>query len=78
MIRRRARSRASVQPEGAGRLSGAQVALRLSGKLYRYGYACVSFGKPVSLRHYVTERGIDFRMLDETTASPRSSGSARC
>ena len=41
------------------------VALRLRGKLYRYGYACVSFGKPVSLRQYVTERGIDFRMLDE-------------
>ena len=42
------------------------VALRFRGKLYRYGYACVSFGKPVSLRQYVTERGIDFRMLDET------------
>jgi glycerol-3-phosphate O-acyltransferase len=40
--------------------------LRLRGKLYRYGYACVSFGKPVSLRRYVTERGIDFRTLDET------------
>jgi glycerol-3-phosphate O-acyltransferase len=42
------------------------VALRLRGKLYRYGYACVSFGRPISLRQYVTERGIDFRMLDET------------
>jgi glycerol-3-phosphate O-acyltransferase len=42
------------------------VALRLRGKLYRYGYACVSFGRPVSLRQYVTERGIDFRMLDES------------
>ncbi len=41
------------------------VALRLRGKLYRYGYACVSFGTPVSLRQYVAERGIDFRMLDE-------------
>jgi len=41
------------------------VALRFRGKLFRYGYACVSFGKPVSLRQYVTERGIDFRMLDE-------------
>ena len=41
------------------------VALRLRGKLYRYGYACVSFGKPISLRQYVTARGIDFRMLDE-------------
>ena len=26
----------------------------------------MSFGRPVSLRQYVTERGIDFRMLDET------------
>jgi hypothetical protein len=26
----------------------------------------VSFGKPMSLRQYVTERGIDFRTLDET------------
>jgi len=41
------------------------IALRLRGKLYRYGYACVSFGKPISLRQYVTARGIDFRMLDE-------------
>jgi glycerol-3-phosphate O-acyltransferase len=41
------------------------IALRFRGRLYRYGYACVSFGRPVSLRHYVGERGIDFRMLDE-------------
>src|SRR5947199_6506748 len=41
------------------------IALRFRGKLYRYGYACVSFGKPVSLRQYVTERDIDFRTLDE-------------
>jgi len=41
------------------------VSLRFHGKLYRYGYACVSFGKPVSLRQYVNERGIDFRTLDE-------------
>jgi len=39
--------------------------LRVRGKLYRYGYACVSFGRPLSLRHYLVERGIDFRMLDE-------------
>lgn len=39
--------------------------LRLRGKLYRYGYACVSFGEPLSLRKYLTERGLDFRTLDE-------------
>ncbi len=41
------------------------VGLRLRGKLYRYGYACVSFGRPISLRGYMRERGIDFRTLDE-------------
>jgi glycerol-3-phosphate O-acyltransferase len=40
------------------------VGLRLRGKLYRYGYACVSFGKPLSLRQYLSERGIDLRLLD--------------
>jgi glycerol-3-phosphate O-acyltransferase len=40
--------------------------LRIRRKLYRYGYACVSFGKPISLRQYVTERGIYFRTLDES------------
>jgi glycerol-3-phosphate O-acyltransferase len=39
--------------------------LRLRGKWYRYGYACVSFGAPVSLRHYLNERGIDVRVLDQ-------------
>ena len=43
------------------------IELRLQGRLYRYGYACVSFGRPISLRQYVIERGIDFRMLDETS-----------
>ncbi len=38
--------------------------LGLRGRWYRYGYACVSFGRPLSLRTYVAERGIDFRMLD--------------
>jgi glycerol-3-phosphate O-acyltransferase len=42
------------------------LVMRLRGKLYRYGYACVSFGRPISLRQYVTECGIDFRTMDET------------
>jgi len=40
------------------------IALRLRGRWYRFGYACVSFGAPVSLRGYVNARGIDFRTLD--------------
>jgi len=30
---------------------------------HRFGYACVNFGSPVSLRQYVERRGIDFRQL---------------
>jgi glycerol-3-phosphate O-acyltransferase len=41
------------------------VALRLRGRWHRFGYACVSFGPPLSLRQYVKERGIDFRVLDQ-------------
>jgi glycerol-3-phosphate O-acyltransferase len=37
---------------------------RLRGRWYRYGYACVSFGKPISLRLYAKEGGVDFRILD--------------
>jgi len=40
------------------------IALKLRGRLYRLGYACVSFGAPISLRSYVAARGIDFRTLD--------------
>ena len=43
------------------------VWLALRGRWFRFGYACVSFGAPLSLRQYVTERGIDFRLLDQPT-----------
>jgi glycerol-3-phosphate O-acyltransferase len=33
------------------------------GRWYRYGYACVSFGKPLSLRAWLTERRTDLRTL---------------
>ncbi len=42
--------------------------LRLRGGWYRYGYACVSFGRPLSLREYMRDRAIDFRAL---AAEPR-------
>lgn len=41
------------------------VWLALHGRWYRFGYACVSFGAPVSLREYVAARGLDFRTLDQ-------------
>ncbi len=39
--------------------------LRLMGKSgwRRFGYACVNFGTPVSMRGYCAERGIDFQTL---------------
>jgi glycerol-3-phosphate O-acyltransferase len=35
------------------------------GTWHRYGYACVSFGRPLSLRRYLGDRGIDLRALPE-------------
>ncbi len=40
--------------------------LKLRGRWYSYGYACVSFGHPISLRQYLAEQGTDFRTLDRT------------
>ena len=46
-------------------LKSAGLALR--GRWFRYGYACVSFGRPLSLRSYLWRRGLDFRTLSEDT-----------
>jgi glycerol-3-phosphate O-acyltransferase len=37
--------------------------LMLTGRWYRFGYACVNFGSPCSMRAYCRERGIDLRSL---------------
>jgi glycerol-3-phosphate O-acyltransferase len=37
--------------------------LMLRGRWYRFGYACVNFGSPLSMRAYCMERGIDLRDL---------------
>jgi glycerol-3-phosphate O-acyltransferase len=50
----------------AGYLSR-QLLLTLSGQRYRYGYACVNFGKPISMREYVKANRIVFRTLDEAS-----------
>jgi len=39
--------------------------LMLTGRWHRFGYACVNFGKPLSMRDYVGRQGIDFRRLDD-------------
>jgi glycerol-3-phosphate O-acyltransferase len=41
------------------------VWLMSTGRWYRYGYACVNFGRPLSMREYVAHRRVDFRALDD-------------
>lgn len=45
---------------------GRNVLGRLTGTRHRYGYACVSFGAPVSLAEHLRNRGVDF-----TRATPQ-------
>jgi glycerol-3-phosphate O-acyltransferase len=37
----------------------------LTGRWYRFGYACVNFGRPLSMRDYVSRHGVDFRRLED-------------
>lgn len=37
--------------------------LYVRGRFYRFGYACVNFGTPVSLREYAASRSVDFAGL---------------
>ena len=37
--------------------------LRLTGRLYRFGYACVSFGAPLSLKEFLARPGSDVETL---------------
>ncbi len=47
------------------------LALMLRSRWHRFGYACVNFGSPVSMRRYLTERGLDLRHLSkEERAEP--------
>ncbi len=54
---------------GSLRVTGAylsrQFLFTLLGRRYRYGYACVNFGRPVSMREHARAQGIDFRTLDD-------------
>ena len=40
--------------------------MKMRGRWYSYGYACVSFGHPISLKSYLKQRGdMDFRKLEK-------------
>jgi len=45
---------------------GRLVLLRLAGRGFRFGYACVNFGQPVSMREWTRQQAVDFRALDDT------------
>jgi glycerol-3-phosphate O-acyltransferase len=46
-----------------------QIGLAARSKWYRFGYACVNFGTPVSMRAYAADRSIDFRKLSKEERS---------
>ena len=49
------------------RFLGHNVKLLLEWRWYRFGYACVNFGTPISMRSYTARTKIDFRLLDSAT-----------
>lgn len=48
-----------------------QGALVLRSEWHRFGYACVNFGTPVSMREYLQARDIDFRKLERDARQAR-------
>jgi len=46
------------------------VLLMLRGRWYRFGYACVNFGSPLSMRAHCRDRGIDLRALSREERFP--------
>jgi glycerol-3-phosphate O-acyltransferase len=61
-----ARPRGIVYALGRGLAFAASNAwLAATGRWYRFGYACVNFGRPISMRSHVRRTGVDFRKLDD-------------
>lgn len=69
-----------VQPDAAkpGALQAGTTTLRfalrnlglmLRSRWHRFGYACVNFGTPVSMRRWLGERGLDLRRLERDERS---------
>ncbi len=56
-----------MHPSTISRFFWNLLKLRFQGKLYRYGHACVSFGKPMSLTEFARRANkIDFSGYQET------------
>src|SRR5262249_11497860 len=45
--------------------AAANLWLMVTGRWYRFGYACGNFGRPGSMRAWGGERSVDFRLLSE-------------
>ena len=56
------RSRARVLATALG-FAAHNVSLMLRRRWYRFGYACVNFGTPLSMRDYAKAQAVDFRAL---------------
>ncbi len=74
----------AFEPPGAvgalantARFVGRNLWLMALNEWHRFGYACVNFGSPVSLREYVGRRGVDFRTLPREERSRRLEEFAR-
>ena len=48
-----------------------QGGLALRSEWHRFGYACVNFGTPLSMREYLRSQGFDFRKLDRDQRQAR-------
>ena len=48
-----------------------QLGLAARNRWHRFGYACVTFGKPISMRRTLRERRLDFRTLSPAEQSER-------
>jgi glycerol-3-phosphate O-acyltransferase len=59
------------------RFVGRNFWLMARNRWHRFGYACVNFGSPVSLRRHVERHGIDFRNLSGEERSGRLADLAR-
>jgi len=47
------------------------LGMMLAGRWHRFGYACVNFGRPFSMRAYAGAQGTDFRALTDAERHPR-------
>ena len=64
-------------PATTVRFVGRNVWLRALNRWHRFGYACVNFGSPFSLRRYADRHGVDFRQLSQEDRSRRLEELAR-